>query len=617
MLEANPVPQDELKAIVDQFGQKIGVPLVVDAQQYCTIGSGPEINVHLKYNVHFQAILFYTEIGIIPPSYEKEVLFYYLCLNGSTDSDYFTFSYSQQSRRLGYLLMLPSGFINLSNFELLWSKIIARYEIEREHLRIFGEGRHPTSQDSNSNSNSRTMSLPPEEARTQLDIYHTYLQEIVRKTGLVHLIVDHTHTCSLVIVEQLEVKLSLVPNLNQIRFFCSVNPIPHKTVGCYAAMLSGCHFWLETGGPNLSIDPETDKILVSWFLNMNLLNSDIFYRSLERFVNCVNYWYKKSNNELKSISPTLPQRIRDIDRTKDQHYELSEFIKNFSEFREIQIIGRGQFGVITLVENPSNQELFTLESFDDLTNCTQLMNEVKILIEVRHPSIVEIYGFSPGTSEKAAQVATKYSRKGSLRELMDKIIARTVPNWLDWTHVAKIFCGIVLGMRFVHSRGIIHRDLRPENIFLDEEGLVKIGHFGKATFADLINPLEQEENQETAQYVAPELFEGEYSPAVDVYSFSVIVYEFFRGERMFGNDIPLSEMIEQVKTGIRPGIPDFMNPILKNLVSRGWAVDPNVRPTFDEILRELKNIQFKIVPGVLWPILSDFVEKIEYGEKED
>jgi hypothetical protein len=95
----------------------------------------------------------------------------------------------------------------------------------------------------------------------------------------------------------------------------------------------------------------------------------------------------------------------------------------------------------------------------------------------------------------------------------------------------------------------------------------------------------------------------------------VIVYEFFKGERIFGNDVRFSEMIEQVKTGIRPDIPDFMHPILANIVRRGWSVDPIVRPPFDEILREFKNIQFKIVPGVLWPTLSGFVEDIEYGEK--
>jgi hypothetical protein len=613
MSEANPLPQDELKTVVDQFGKKLGIPLVVDAQQYCAIGNGPEMVVHLKYNVHFQAIFFYTEIGIIPPSYEKEVLFYYLCLNGSASSDCFTFSYNQQSGRLGCALMLPSGFITLSNFEMLWSKIIARYEIERDHLLIFGEGRHPTSTD----PISRTISLPPEEARTQLNIYHTYLQQVVQILGILHLIVDRTHTCSFIFNEILVVKISFLPNENQIKLFCSVNPISHKTVGCYAAMLDGCYFWRETAGSNLSIDPENDRILICWFLNMNFLNSNLFYKSFEKFINTINYWYKKSNTDFKSISPTLPQRIRDIDRRTDKPKDISNFVIDFSEFREIQILGRGQFGVITLVENPSNHELLLLENFDEETDSTQLINQVKILNEARHPSIVEIIGFSPGVSGKVSQLATKYSGKGSLRELMDIIITGKAPDWLDWTQVAKIFCGIVLGMRFVHSRGIIHRDLRPENIFLDDEGLVKIGNFGKSTFPDLIIPYENEVNIETARYVAPELFDRQYSPAVDVYSFSVIVYEFFKGERIFSNDIELNELIDQVKTGMRPDIPDFMNPILKNIVSRGWAVDPNVRPTFDEILKELKNIQFKIVPGVLWPILADLIEKIEYGDQQE
>jgi hypothetical protein len=87
--------------------------------------------------------------------------------------------------------------------------------------------------------------------------------------------------------------------------------------------------------------------------------------------------------------------------------------------------------------------------------------------------------------------------------------------------------------------------------------------------------------------MAPELYNAECSPAVDV-------YELITFKRVFSTDLLLKKLLDQIQHGIRPEIPDDINPILKDLIMRSWGIDPNVRPSFDEILRNLKNIQFKI-----------------------
>ena len=95
---------------------------------------------------------------------------------------------------------------------------------------------------------------------------------------------------------------------------------------------------------------------------------------------------------------------------------------------------------------------------------------------------------------------------------------------------------VIVGLRYIHSKGILYRDLKPENILLDEKGHIKISDFGICNKVD-VNFGKVKTVIGTAQYMAPEVFDksrGGYSFSFDVWSLGCFLYELVVGEPPFG-----------------------------------------------------------------------------------
>jgi serine/threonine protein kinase len=168
---------------------------------------------------------------------------------------------------------------------------------------------------------------------------------------------------------------------------------------------------------------------------------------------------------------------------------------------------------------------------------------------------------------------------------------------MNGTGFAIILYGVASGMAFLHSKGAIHRDLKPENILLDECGWPKIGDFGSSRFVDV--KLTQTTMVGDSLYMAPEMYDSnEYTTAVDVFSYGLIVYELVVGHSVFSPDDPPLVLMRKVTGGVRGEIPEAVSVMLKELIKRCWSGDPENRPSFDEILFTLDKAQFGVALGV-------------------
>jgi serine/threonine protein kinase len=166
--------------------------------------------------------------------------------------------------------------------------------------------------------------------------------------------------------------------------------------------------------------------------------------------------------------------------------------------------------------------------------------------------------------------------------------------------------GIILGMKYLHSQNIIHRNLKPSNILFDEERRVRIGDFGSSreyevdvTMTGVGSPL----------YMAPEVYSGHYDEKVDVYSFGIIAYEIVR------DDSVVCELASKIFQGERPAIPNDMNGFVRDMIHKCWSKIASERPTFEEIWNGLKTRVVDIFPGVRESDLESYLVWVEMESK--
>jgi serine/threonine protein kinase len=174
-------------------------------------------------------------------------------------------------------------------------------------------------------------------------------------------------------------------------------------------------------------------------------------------------------------------------------------------------------------------------------------------------------------------------------------------------------------MKAIHSRGIVHRDLTPDNILLDWDWNVRIADFGQCSSPDE-PPIERfayDKNITSFDscYLAPECGENKIVPENDVFSFGLILYELIVGEAVFPRSMTLVAIMSALAKGnweLR--IPDCVLPKTRKLICDCLALKYRKRPSFSEILGRLEEMRFKLTPRVNSSKIAAFVERIKADE---
>jgi serine/threonine protein kinase len=172
-------------------------------------------------------------------------------------------------------------------------------------------------------------------------------------------------------------------------------------------------------------------------------------------------------------------------------------------------------------------------------------------------------------------------------------------------------------MRYVHSKGIIHRNLTPTNVLLDWDWIVHIRDFSQCCLVD--DPPPPEKNLEilshSVGYRAPECYDDNWSTKSDVFSFGVILYELLVGEPAFSETLTPYQYIKHMafeKT--RPVIPMSVLPFMRELIDNCWSDDPDIRPSFESIFQCLEDHDFKLLQRVDSSKVCHFVNGIRAWE---
>ncbi|KAL8123836.1 serine/threonine-protein kinase STY13-like [Apium graveolens] len=212
--------------------------------------------------------------------------------------------------------------------------------------------------------------------------------------------------------------------------------------------------------------------------------------------------------------------------------------------------------------------------------------EVALHSRSRHENIVKFIGAS---LVPALMIITEFMGGGTLQ----KYLADIHPNCLDLELSVHYALEISRAMTYLHAQGIIHRDLKPNNMLLSEDKkTVKITDFGLSR-EEIVGDMSTEAG--TYRWMAPEMFEvaGErnqkrYDHKVDVYSFSLVLWELLTNKIPFKGRCCMTAAYAAVTQNARPSTDNIPKEIVPLLVSC-WAADPADRPEFIEIKCFLEN----------------------------
>jgi len=247
-------------------------------------------------------------------------------------------------------------------------------------------------------------------------------------------------------------------------------------------------------------------------------------------------------------------------------------------FYEIErTIGRGNYAVVKLARHRVTKTDVAIKIIDktqlDEANLKKVYREVQILKMLDHPNIIKLYQVMETTN--MLYLVSEYAPNGEIFDYIAKNGRLAEPE-------ARIkFWQIIHAVDYCHRKGIVHRDLKAENLLLDGRMKIKIADFG---FGNFFHP-----NEElctycgSPPYAAPEVFEGKKycGPEIDIWSLGVVLYVLVCGSLPFDGD-NLHALRDRVISG-RFRIPYFMSSECENLIRKMLVLDPKKRLTIGQI----------------------------------
>ncbi|CAJ1948414.1 unnamed protein product [Sphenostylis stenocarpa] len=228
----------------------------------------------------------------------------------------------------------------------------------------------------------------------------------------------------------------------------------------------------------------------------------------------------------------------------------------------------------------------TLEERVALEN--RFAREVNMMSRVHHENLVKFIG---ACKDPLMVIVTEMLPGLSLRRYLITIR----PKQLELYVAIKFALDIARAMDWLHANGIIHRDLKPDNLLLTEnQKSIKLADFGLAREESVTEMMTAETG--TYRWMAPELYstvtlrQGEkkhYNNKVDVYSFGIVLWELLTNRMPFEGMSNLQAAYAAAFKQERPNLPEDISPDLAFIIQSCWVEDPNMRPSFNQIIRML------------------------------
>ena len=302
----------------------------------------------------------------------------------------------------------------------------------------------------------------------------------------------------------------------------------------------------------------------------------------------------KVKNRILDLSPSVKEGV-ERECTREDFYS-----------EEDDAIGKGAYSIVWKVRHKDSDKVCVIKVMKKKNIISQKMadqinREIDIMYKLNHPHIIKLINHFE--DDENLYLIMELAAKGQLFSLLNKF-----SQGFDQIRAAQYMREIISAIKYLHSfkPPIIHSDIKPENILLDENGRCKLADFGWSNY--LNKGKKRSTFCGTPHYLAPEIINRKgHDTSVDIWALGVLCFELLTGKLPFNgkDDNELYANIEALNIKW-PGN-DF-NPLAKNLIIKILKQNPKERPSLDEILTQPWFEKYPAIQPVLTP------SKINYEE---
>lgn len=280
----------------------------------------------------------------------------------------------------------------------------------------------------------------------------------------------------------------------------------------------------------------------------------------------------------QSIVPAIPPLIVKTDFVFIEYKDI--------HFIEGAVLGRGGYGIVSKArwQNIEVGVKKLLMNGLEKERLELFKSELKSHANLKHPNIVPLFGAC--IEEGHYCLVMDFMPNGSLRSFLDK------QKELVWDLNLSIAKDVAIGLAYLHSRDILHCDLKSDNVLLDRNFRGRLSDFG-------LSVVKQEGSSQllaaapagTLNWMAPELFEkgGRSTKSSDVYALGIVLWELCSGKVPHEGLSP-PQIMNLVSQGIRDHVSEefrVAHPEFSSLIERCWAQDPSQRPAAQDVVNSL------------------------------
>jgi len=270
-----------------------------------------------------------------------------------------------------------------------------------------------------------------------------------------------------------------------------------------------------------------------------------------------------------------------------------------NRYEIIEKIGEGGMGVVykakcSLLNRLVAIKILKFELSKDEDFITRFKREANSIASLSHPNIINIYDV--GSENNINFIVMEYVNGSTLKSLIKREVKLDVKKSLDISYQ------IAKALEYAHKNSIIHRDIKPDNILLGEDNIVKLTDFGIAKVSDSVTLTNSNKIIGSVHYFSPEQAKGKFVDfRTDIYALGIVMYEMLTGQVPFNGDTLISVAMKHIQETVIPprsiscDIPENLNAVILKALEKDPINRFKSTNELTKILNSIKeNINLKV-----------------------